>query len=55
MNDNTNLTHCLLCENLKAENKKLKAALEITLGYYADMPEDEEDEKFIEECRELLK
>jgi len=51
MNDNTNLTHCLLCENLKEENKKLKAALRLCVDSYVY----EEDIKLVSRCEELLK
>lgn len=44
-------------DKLKAENKKLRSALSITLGAYDsnDGWDDEEDEKFIEECRNMIR
>lgn len=42
-------------ELLKKENKKLKAALGIALRFYAEVPDDEEDELFIVHCSNLLK
>jgi len=57
MNDNTNLTHCLLCENLKEENKKLKAALKMALEGYVGLAYgcNSSVDEFKAKCKELLK
>lgn len=44
-------------ERLEEENKKLKSALKTTLDVFSQIIEieDEEDEAFVEYCRELIK
>lgn len=44
-------------ERLEEENKKLKSALKTTLNVFSQIIEieDEEDEAFVEYCRELIK